>query len=747
MPASNLPDYFTSPLKPSNATLELENGETNEVPSHLTKATPNFHLAMPAFEEGFEFCKTTLSAMILNYPPPTIVGLNENFGSETEKEKARLTEILGYLTKDKLVNDDDMMLIVDGRDTWFQLPSDVLIRQYQNVLEDANKRLRRLYGNLFQQTIVFGATKVCQNDEVACHHMPELMLPANIYGRDTGKETRTSPARYLDSTMLMGPVKDLKVLYEEAVRTFQEGRSESATVQSVMATVFAKQQMARNKHKRQYTMTQLTHNFFDWAGMSPPMMKPPAHKDKESLLMLENNHHHEMMVGLDYAHTLFQPLEHCANEELIPLLHDTSVDLSKHHHPGTPTRPLALPAALHDSVPPYWTPNTTQNNPSPNEHAVHIEHLNFDPHIDALRDPDTPWSSTPLVQNTYTGTVPATFRIDDSESSPILGLTTDAHGFRFPPPSNISWNSFWYAGYERALLRNYFRIPQSSVGYHNVAVGGDRLWDQRGGRGGVWTAKEGLWFPWGEVDGVCGSLEMLKRVFADGKGVWLHEGDGEQGEQDRVEDERKFLEEVEKKKAKEEEKKKEEEERKKAEEDEKKIAEEDKTNEKEEEEKQKEAEGKVEEDAQAQSEDNKIEPEVSTEPTSASSDDASIAKAEQSDIAPDPQQTDASETTSDPAVTENPSFLHPIATSSTEPDTDGTSQHQDQGTEKEKEASSSHTNHLTPQDGSKENHDAKAGAAEGGQDDGNTEGERLEKELEKAEEEADRKSGVSVRRI
>ncbi|PVH94296.1 hypothetical protein DM02DRAFT_693476 [Periconia macrospinosa] len=544
---AHLPAYFTSPLKPSNTSLELENNESGHIPSHLNKATPNFHLVMPATEDGVEFCKTTLSAMILNYPPPTIVGLNEKFESAEDKEKARLSEIHRYLTSEKLVNDEDMMLIVDGRDTWFQLPSDVLIRQYQHLLEDVNARLLRLYGDRFKQTIVFGATKTCERD-VACQHMPEPMLPSNIYGPDTGKEIRMTPARYLDSTMLMGPVKDLRRLYQEAVQVMEAGESQTRTVQSVMATIFAKQEMARDKHRKKYKITHATNILYNWFDTSIVAVEN-SQKETEGELTLQEDHEYEMMIGLDYAHTLFQPFENCAKNELLSLFHDESVDLSKHHHKGTPTPPLTIPIALHDSIPPYWTPDFSRNNPSPNEKPVYIDRLEYQEDIDKLPNRETPWESTSLVQNTYTGTIPALFRIDDDESAQLPGLTTaDTPASRLPLSSNISWTSFWYAGYERALLRNYFRIPQSSVGYHNVAVGGDRLWDQRGGRGGIWTAKEGLWLPWGEVDGVCGSLELLKAVFTDGKGVWLHETEGELGEEERIKEEKEYHEAIEKKK-------------------------------------------------------------------------------------------------------------------------------------------------------------------------------------------------------
>jgi flagellar biosynthesis GTPase FlhF len=74
------------------------------------------------------------------------------------------------------------------------------------------------------------------------------------------------------------------------------------------------------------------------------------------------------------------------------------------------------------------------------------------------------------------------------------------------------------------------------MGYHNSLVGGDRAWDVRGGRGGVWTEAEQAWLPWGEVDGVCGTLTQIKEVFHDGQGVWLHEKE-DNAEQKRLDEE------------------------------------------------------------------------------------------------------------------------------------------------------------------------------------------------------------------
>ncbi|KAF2465535.1 uncharacterized protein BDR25DRAFT_346072 [Lindgomyces ingoldianus] len=588
----NLPSIISSPLKPSNTTLELENGEIETVPSHLNKATPNFHLLMPALSDDADFCKTTLSAMLLNYPPPTIINIFESFADLAEREMARLTSILDYLKDTKLVNDEDLVLIVDGHDTWFQLPSEVMIRQYQNVLSDGNKRLLEKYGMLkgtkvqrFNQTIVFGAEKICEGEDLACRYAPESMLPHNIYGRGTGKEAVLTPARYLNSGTVMGPAKDLRTLYAAAVAKFKDRNSQSGTAQSVIATIFGEQQLARENERKSSKTTSF--KFLDWFSGAEGESTPEVPENATTIL--QDGQRYEFSIGLDYTHSLFQPLIYTAEDELLALPHDNSTDLSAYHHTYTPTPPLSIPSALQQSVPPFYTPDLSTHNPSPNEKPAFIEPLQYQKDIDQLKPPNTPWASLPLIQNTYTGAIspilhlnlPApssTLRLKKHRRNALPALTKKSASPRIPDPrahqiprANITWTHLWYSGYERALLRKYFRTPQSPIGFHNALVGGDRLWDQRGGRGGVWTARQEIWLPWGEVDGVCGTVAKLNEIFSDGKGVWLHEKEEGGGVGERVKQEEELKKKIEEMKEKEEEKKKkveEEEKKKKVEEEE-----------------------------------------------------------------------------------------------------------------------------------------------------------------------------------
>ncbi|KAF2628699.1 hypothetical protein BU25DRAFT_30730 [Macroventuria anomochaeta] len=548
----SLPKLTKTPFEaPSNTTLQLENGEIDHVPPKLEKTTPNFHLLMTSEKNSDAFCKSTLSAMLLNYPPPTAVGFHQTFISPGHKERQTLFGIREYLHNEKLVHDEDLLLIVDGQDTWFQLPSDVIIKQYEAVLEYANARLLKKYGldenklQKFNQTIIFGAEKVCEGDDTACKLAPSSILPDDIYG--AGEETTSTedlPAKYLDSRVVMGPAKDLRVFFDAALKKYEKEHTEKQTMQSVIATMFGEQQLIRDAALTEGKSA--TSKLREWVGKAVEEHVAAERRLEAANLTIRPGKQYEYSIGLDYTHTLFQPLLYTTLDELVPLVHENSTDLSKYRHPKTITPHLSLPPTLLSSKLPFWSPNLYLHNPSPDTNKpAYIDKLDFDFDLDWLPDRRTHWSKIPLIQNTYTGAIPALIlRVPDAIHDP------KSSGI---PSAQISFNHLWFAPHKRALLRQYFRTPQSPNGYHNSLVGGDRSWDQRGGRGGIWTSKEQIWLPWGEVDGVCGTLAQLKQVIDDGKGVWMHELEDD-NEAQRVRDEEAYKKGLEEKREKEEEK-------------------------------------------------------------------------------------------------------------------------------------------------------------------------------------------------
>ena len=487
------PALVHTPLEaPSNTTLQLENGQIDRVPSALKKSTPNFHLLMPAEQDSDEFCKTTLSAMLLNYPPPTALNYHQSFVTPTHRERETLANIRDYLSNTKMVHDDDLVLIVDGQETWFQLPSDVMVKQYEQVLKQSNAQLLRRYGKTkdgrqkFNQTIVFGAEKTCNGKDEACRNAPQSPVKSKSKSNNKPEDV---PARYLNSKVVMGPAKDMRMLYEAALRIFEKQSNEKQTMQSILTTMFGEQQLHRDTgHKTQTAAARLQ----AWVASLRTKEHPTARRLPTPKVTPRKEKNYEYSLGLDYTHTLFQPSAHTAPTELTPL-------------DATNTTTPPLPASLETSKPPFWSPDPYLHNPSPNEHPAYIDALRYTPTLDALPDRYTPWTAVPLLTNTLTSSVPAAL------------LTS--------PSQTISFSTLWYTPHVRALLRAALRTPQSPDGYHNSAVGGDRSWDARGGRGGVWTAPEAIWMQWGEVDGVCGSVGQLRSAFGDAKGVWLHEGD------------------------------------------------------------------------------------------------------------------------------------------------------------------------------------------------------------------------------
>lgn len=512
-----LPESISLSFKtPSNLTLQIENGQIDHVPAKLKKTTPNFHLVMPFEYESSDFCKSALSAMLLNYPPPTVVQFKSGHATSEKRHEAILNDTLHYLSNTKLVKDKDLVLIVDAQQMWFQLPSDVMIEQYKRLLEDGNLRLLKRYGtdeNRFQkfnQTILFGAEKMCEGDDKACKYVPLSPSPNNLYTTETGRLISETPAKFINARMAMGPASDLRRLYQAAQKKFLDGKSQSLTVQSVFATLFAEQQLSRDAVEVETKSPSAKfRNFFDGGSRK----SAARHRLNQAKLELElsNFTRQELSIGLDYTHTLFQPLLYTTPNELIPIVHSEKNNLTTYTHFNRDPSYLTPPASLNHTTTPFSRPDPVKPSLSAHTHSAHIKNLDYDPKIDTLPDRNVAWTDVPLVQNTYTGAIPAALAAQLAREPNLA-------------PSKMTWDSLWYADYRRALLRVYFRAPQSAVGYHESAVGGDRMWDARGGRGGVWTAVEQSWFAWGEADGVCGTVEDMKGVFGDDKGVWLHEG-------------------------------------------------------------------------------------------------------------------------------------------------------------------------------------------------------------------------------
>jgi hypothetical protein len=192
---------------------------------------------MPVTNTGIGFCKTLLSMAILGYPRPNIVAWGDD---DTTGELlgggshfAKITRTLEYMNDEerrKQPNfDDDLIMIFDTFDIWFQLPFETIVSRYDAILAEENKRIAQRLGRArdienITSTIVFaGGKRCCPNliHSVACYPIPDSPIPHDIYGTNTDSALGGTPwssfrTRYLVSGYMIGPIGDMRVLFEKA---------------------------------------------------------------------------------------------------------------------------------------------------------------------------------------------------------------------------------------------------------------------------------------------------------------------------------------------------------------------------------------------------------------------------------------------------------------------------------------------------------------------------------------------------
>ncbi|KAL8737433.1 MAG: hypothetical protein Q9181_001679 [Wetmoreana brouardii] len=488
--------------------------DNSTAPPGLQKKNPSFHLLVPATEASSNLCKTLLSSFVLSYPPPTLVNYGKKFDGDNWDKGSHAGKIRGvydYLNDRKKLADEDMVLVVDGYDVWFQLPPVIMIKRYHQLISEANGRLRRRYGTALQQThgegprmtpkytqsVVFGADKLCwpnPHSDPACAAVPYSTLPKDVYGPSTDNDPNDfyNRPRYLNSGTVMGPVKDVRAIYEAAVTKVEKENRGTIGDQFVFAEIFGEQEFQRETQRQ--TTKGAGGKWYEWianalGGDDSPLS---ANQTINNMTAVAGRRY-EFGIGLDYESRMFQTMTHSANDIEFVAHNDSSVMshlLEK--HPQMKGNPFALPFDVQMAHGPLWYS-------SPGNHSLDAKERILLPHSDKLDDlPEhLDWYEVPLATNLYASTIPSLLHVNGDKS-----LLADW------------WPSMWYHPYGRALVRRYIRSTQTRKAAQAAAAGGQTWWDMRGGRGGVWT-DNGLWMSWGEV---CKKTE--EDVFQDGKGKW-----------------------------------------------------------------------------------------------------------------------------------------------------------------------------------------------------------------------------------
>lgn len=248
-------------------------------------------LIIPASRAEGTLCKTLVSAAVLDFPSPLLVNFGKIFNDPRVPHNGgshlgKITGILSQLHNFDAANDDQIMLVVDGLDTWFQLGPSVLLSRYEAINRRAYVRASQaLCGRdschdiprlaHVNQQIIFSAQKRCwpgEKDDIACLAPPPSTLPPDVYGPETDHiwpdkdydQMKMRP-KYLNSGFVMGPVAAMRRMFEDAERRMALDLHKGSD-QGIFVEIFGEQEYARHLLRAAH----VDHQFFPrrlWQGL------------------------------------------------------------------------------------------------------------------------------------------------------------------------------------------------------------------------------------------------------------------------------------------------------------------------------------------------------------------------------------------------------------------------------------------------------------------------------------------------
>ncbi|KAI9659171.1 MAG: hypothetical protein M1831_003753 [Alyxoria varia] len=567
-------------LTPSETALQLEEGNTPTAPQNLTKGNPAFHLIITAPEKNTpEVCRAIVSAAVLNYPPPTIIETKGGELDSSNGSEESFTGVRNFLQKGPALGDQDLVLVVDGISTIFQLPSSVFIHRYEAQLSAANEWSRHEYGveddtegrdsadgiprtrPRFQQEVFSAASSSCEvasSDESSSDSSPCNNIPSSPI-KHKGKD---SPPKYINPSMIVGSVPSVRRIFNAATakteiekiggRDNDADEPEENSAHGPISVLFSEQETERrnavyaSKSHRvgwdsfaadtgKKTVAQMRHEEEQKSRKKNPSKTKEGKKKVLSSTKAKGEHGkepkkeglgHEYGLGLDYQSSLFRTVDFGLDSTGSP----TSFSASSENTLLNRTT-LSLHTFQQQSPPddsgvaeePILPPDVSTARPPFQRAEATEDHstLSFNKTLDFLPE-GVSWEDLGLFTDLETGVVPAVIRV----SSTSLNSTNDPATDRKTPStsSNLAqslYTSLWYAPHARALLRNYIRSSGGLGAHHSALVGGDGVWSTRGGKGGIWIGETGEWLAFEEV---CRGFE--RTVFPDdGQGEWgMEEG-------------------------------------------------------------------------------------------------------------------------------------------------------------------------------------------------------------------------------
>lgn len=295
---------------------------------------------MPADNPALNLCKTIMSGVALGYPLPTILNWHGEFnhpewhfsGSHIAKLESLLS-VINTLLNDHPddAHEDDIALLVDAYDIWFQLPPSVLIERFHQLNREADARNMEAWKSLGpgfpvpppRQSIIVTAAKDCFPDwtsgsEPHYEHWPESPMPLDFYGKDTDQEpwfadparkySRVRP-RCVNSGLIigtMGALRDALQRAQDKVDEVTRNGRQLWSDQALFAEVIGDQELWREWMRGLAQTWNGTASTSDLSRLKPAVwnIAKAAGNDKKRF---------EFGIGLDYNFTTIPPT--CSSEE------------------------------------------------------------------------------------------------------------------------------------------------------------------------------------------------------------------------------------------------------------------------------------------------------------------------------------------------------------------------------------------------------------------------------------------------
>ena len=483
----------------------------NKITGHKPNAIkPGFlHLLVPANKPDVQLCKTIVSSVLAGFPTPTIINWGRSFDNpkliQGGSHIGKLKGVSQYLKKLDSSHDEDLVLVVDAFDIWFQLGPQVLIDRYHELARESNMKLEKRLGKRavrelgIRQSIVFGAQKECwpgDQDDINCYASPNSTLPGDIYGPDTDTlidEPQNPSARfrqrYLNSGFVMGTLAEMRTLYERAmIKSGENPKLESD--QTIFSGIFGEQEYQREVIRLRYLTGWQRFRMWwqDYLRVSEPSILDP-HPSRYKMEPVVEGAPYELGIGLDYTSALGQNTIFSHRDSDWLSYNDTTTIVEAYDNMDV-TSPGAyeINEDVATSLPPFWT--TTR--------------------LDIILPSQRTWQDVWIYTNLYTGI------------SPVM-IHHNAHQKNLKMTREKKWDKMWFHPHIRDFLTARLHEP-----YLPVAVTGPRN-AEKAWWGPVEKRSYGLgaqpdysmsdWLHWSDL----ASEDWANEIFRDDRGLWKEE--------------------------------------------------------------------------------------------------------------------------------------------------------------------------------------------------------------------------------